>query len=214
MRFLVATIGMITLASCVPAPVTLNQATSHLHNSRSYPMCSRSSSNGLSASFIKPAVEMGHGMIASVVEGSAEGTSIRAASVVDCESGYGLLIEELGDPLFSDSPDFKSMLEQRFADYSRDQSLDNIVAVASRANSDGLKALPWVYWAGGMSKDEECACQLYYPKVKRQWFDQTKVGPDYPKNRGSNPTSLADLELRLSTARQRASEAYTSTPTN
>lgn len=213
------TLACIFMASCVPAPQTYSAAMEGFRYRNgvrhSFPQCSSVSGDLFAASFVKPATDIGNGIVATVREGFAETDSGRYVSVVDCETGLGLRLEEqlieADDKLgrvqtLSDDPSFKSPLERMLLGLVASGSNGSIRTISDHAASEGFSSVPWIFWEAGSNAfaynaDEVCACELYHPSIERRWFDGRKVGPDYPETLGSNPKSLSELEARMSVLR-------------
>jgi hypothetical protein len=204
---------LVLLASCVRPPQTFDEAIASRDGKlRNYPMCSSSIADLFAGSFTKPAADLGNGMVAVVKESFAEGPMVREAQVVDCETGLGLTFTEGGEgvpesrfnALFSSEPGFLSPVESFLAGVPSSGRADDVFVIANEAKLAGLDPRPSIKWldaSGGWSKSEECACELYYPKIERNWFDKSKVGPGYPEALGAYPTTLQDLRLRMDALR-------------
>lgn len=203
------------MASCNPAPQTLDEATESFryrdgvrHN---FPQCSSVFGDIFAANFVKPAIDTGNGTVAIVSESFAETESGRYVSVVDCETGLGLKFDEpligADDHLgrvqtLSDDPSFKSPLESMLLGLAASGSNGSIRKMSEHAVSKGFSPAPyidWLTWSDGSLVNEpaHCACELYYPSIERRWFDKRKVGADYPETLGDNPKTLSELEARM-----------------
>ncbi|WP_151718018.1 hypothetical protein [Gemmobacter serpentinus] len=206
------------LASCVAPPQTMSEANDRTgaFGKARYPKCSAFYQDIEATSFVKPAVDVGNGMVVAIDESHAHGTSNRYAEVLDCETGLSLNYREplvgAGDAAgrvqtFSDDRAFKSPLETFLHGLAASGRNDSLRSISRFAKSEGISAEPSMEWAPDKGSDsafgnpQACACDLYYPGTPRYWFDSERVGPGYPEALGSYPRTLRELEARMSALR-------------
>lgn len=213
-------LAFLFMASCVSAPQTYSSAGDMRFRDGArhhFPQCSSVYGDVFAMSFVKPVIDVGNGMAATVSEGFAELDSGRNAAVFDCETGVGFSFEEplIGSDAeagavqtLSEDPSFRSPLEKLLLGLSSSGSNGSIRKISDHAVSEGFSPAPLILWEPGSTKyrlneDQACACELYYPSIERHWFDNRKVGPSYPETLGSYPKTLSELEARMIALRAR-----------
>jgi hypothetical protein len=215
------TVGLVTpLAGCLPTPTTFSEAMALnlMGPEATFPNCSRVGNLGLAASFDKPAIDMGGGIVAQVKEGFAESPMYRSVFVVHCESGVSLSFSEGGqnydatgrpvenlsdEQFFSDDPDFLSPSEIFLAENARPGRATDLGAIAVAAIELGLNVEIWQRRTQWFSQAEQviCACSLFYPETELHWFDADLVGPGYPEELGDEIDSPAGIATRIAALR-------------